>query len=294
MTNKDLISQYVDTGMTIPKYQFDKLSNNDKTTYFRKRLMTLEHSAFFLRGYEFSMLSEEQKRNSIKYLDVPKLETTLHYNSKDYKNNDNNELIYGLIGVDEFMDMFNEWIFDLFLRYADDDSELIGFLLTKRNFVSNINGSIVSELFRHSNDKERIIDFILKNNVYKDSLDDMIKYSKDVESTIDKLLNTHGFLSSLDYYELSEFMNEVFNKISMPDLPFKIVSHKEETSEWFWKSFWVLFDFTDRPSDLLLQMGVENAQDFLSSIPDKKLTELIDYSDDSEELIAVLKKFGRI
>jgi cytochrome oxidase Cu insertion factor (SCO1/SenC/PrrC family) len=122
----------------------------------------------------------------------------------------------------------------------------------------------------------------------------MIKYSKDVESTVDKLLNTHGFLSSLDYYGLSEFMNEVFNKISMPDLPFKIVSHKEETSEWFWKSFWVLFDFTDRPSDLLLQMGVENAQDFLSSIPDKKLTELIDYSDDSEELIAVLKKFGRI
>lgn len=36
MTNKDLISQYVDTGFGIPRYQYDKLSYNDKKTYLRK------------------------------------------------------------------------------------------------------------------------------------------------------------------------------------------------------------------------------------------------------------------
>ena len=36
MTNKDLISQYVDTGTQIPKYQLNKLSSNDKKTYIRK------------------------------------------------------------------------------------------------------------------------------------------------------------------------------------------------------------------------------------------------------------------
>jgi len=42
MTNKDLISQYVDTGIGIPKYQFDKLSNNDKRTYLRKMEIAIE------------------------------------------------------------------------------------------------------------------------------------------------------------------------------------------------------------------------------------------------------------
>ena len=42
MTNKDLISQYVDTGMGIPRYQYDKLSSNDKKTYLRKIEMGIE------------------------------------------------------------------------------------------------------------------------------------------------------------------------------------------------------------------------------------------------------------
>lgn len=45
MTNKDLISQYVDTGLGIPRYQFDKLSPNDKGTYLRKMQISIEHEA---------------------------------------------------------------------------------------------------------------------------------------------------------------------------------------------------------------------------------------------------------
>ena len=49
MTNKDLISQYVDTGMGIPRYQFDKLSNNDKKTYLRKMVIRIESDAIHKR-----------------------------------------------------------------------------------------------------------------------------------------------------------------------------------------------------------------------------------------------------
>lgn len=62
MTNKDLISQYVDTGIGIPEYQFDKLSNNDKKTYLRKRLI-----GGVVNNFEFDMLSDEQKT---KYIDI--------------------------------------------------------------------------------------------------------------------------------------------------------------------------------------------------------------------------------
>ena len=51
MTNKDLISQYVDTGLGIPRYQFDKLSNNDKKTYLRKIEISIGEKPPNLRYY---------------------------------------------------------------------------------------------------------------------------------------------------------------------------------------------------------------------------------------------------
>ena len=61
MTNKDLISQYVDTGLSLPKYQVMKLSNQDKRTYIRKRWIAYEHDnyRYTLEDYEFELLSPE-------------------------------------------------------------------------------------------------------------------------------------------------------------------------------------------------------------------------------------------
>lgn len=51
MTNKDLISQYVDTGIGIPRYQFDKLSNNDKKTYLRKMRISILNDYRYVEYY---------------------------------------------------------------------------------------------------------------------------------------------------------------------------------------------------------------------------------------------------
>lgn len=56
MTNKDVISQYVDTGLQLPEYQVSQLPNWAKKTYTRKRLIAKSS----LEGYEFDLLDENE------------------------------------------------------------------------------------------------------------------------------------------------------------------------------------------------------------------------------------------
>ena len=56
MTSKDLIQQYVDTGIKISEYQFNQLNNNLRTTYLRKRLMVGK-----LDDYEILMLPYDKR-----------------------------------------------------------------------------------------------------------------------------------------------------------------------------------------------------------------------------------------
>lgn len=52
MNNKDLIVQYVDTGVKLPRHQINKLRSNDVKTYLRKRLLTHK---MYLDGVEEEM-----------------------------------------------------------------------------------------------------------------------------------------------------------------------------------------------------------------------------------------------
>lgn len=67
MTNKDLISQYVDTGLDIPEYQINKLSSNDKKTYIRKRLISAQNGVR-LENYEFKMLTPDERKEYLKII----------------------------------------------------------------------------------------------------------------------------------------------------------------------------------------------------------------------------------
>ena len=62
MTNKDLISQYVDTGLQLPEYQINKLSNNDKKTYLRKRWIAIGNGKETVEYYELVLFSDEQRK----------------------------------------------------------------------------------------------------------------------------------------------------------------------------------------------------------------------------------------
>lgn len=61
MTNKFLISKYVNTALRLPDYQISKLSSNDKKTYLRKRLIVALNGNERLGNYEFSLYKYDIK-----------------------------------------------------------------------------------------------------------------------------------------------------------------------------------------------------------------------------------------
>jgi hypothetical protein len=280
MTNKDLISQYVDTGLGINKYQFDKLSNNDRRTYLRKRVISMQTDSKFLHGYEFSMLSDEQKAESIKYLDNDKLENTLN------RRYDNEELIYGLIGCDAFINKMHDWTLEILTYSVGDKTEFIDLLLTKPNFISRIDSNMVSVLVSNSKNRDHVINFMIDNGLYKNAINTLLRYSPNQEETIDKLLNTKGFLAHLDFWTLDEFLHEVENP---QDLVLKIASHRQETSEWGLRAIGILFEFTDEPYKLLTHIDIEYAKEFIRSMYDDDLNEFVESSENPRDLMAFIK-----
>jgi hypothetical protein len=63
MTNKDLISQYADTGLELSEYQVNKLSSSDKKTYIRKRIIfCINTQSSLLTDYEYSLITDENEK----------------------------------------------------------------------------------------------------------------------------------------------------------------------------------------------------------------------------------------
>ena len=61
MNNKQLLQQYVDTGIPLPEYQVGSLPNDLLTTYIRKRLIAVESVCGGLSDYEFELSTPEQR-----------------------------------------------------------------------------------------------------------------------------------------------------------------------------------------------------------------------------------------
>ena len=75
MNNKDLIAQYIDTGLRIPKEQMVQLPTWAKKTYMRKRMIAAKNRAGYILGdYELDLL---EKDTLSKYLNW-RLKTNFH------------------------------------------------------------------------------------------------------------------------------------------------------------------------------------------------------------------------
>jgi hypothetical protein len=79
MNNKDLIKQYVNTGIQISEYQFMQLNDNFKKTYLRKRIMTSDNSP--LVDYEFLSLPDDVRTEYVNKLDSDEIEKILRYSN---------------------------------------------------------------------------------------------------------------------------------------------------------------------------------------------------------------------
>lgn len=104
MNNKDLITQYVDTGLPISEYQIAKLSSNDKGTYIRKRIIASE-TMNDLYPYEIPLLGEKESSrllNNMLFDDIP-----LNKISLEVINTDGEEYLSELTRV-QIERLFNE------------------------------------------------------------------------------------------------------------------------------------------------------------------------------------------
>ena len=61
MNNKQLLQQYVDTGVQLPEYQVRSLPPDFLKTYLRKRIIATENSSTGLADYEFELITPDQR-----------------------------------------------------------------------------------------------------------------------------------------------------------------------------------------------------------------------------------------
>lgn len=142
MDNKTLISQYVDTGLSIGEYQFNQLSNNDKRTYIRKRIIANEQDKY-LTEFEFNYLDDSSK---LKFLiDCVNSRSGFfvyvseRYNYKDTINGIFNMIYnhYKGIGIPDF-------VLSPFLN-IEDDSEVIK-KITHREYLNFLSPYVISKV----------------------------------------------------------------------------------------------------------------------------------------------------
>ena len=68
MTNRDLIKQYVDTGLKLPIHQVNNLSGSLLQTYLRKRFMSVMNSHSDLEFYEYGFMDEDKQKQYIRWV----------------------------------------------------------------------------------------------------------------------------------------------------------------------------------------------------------------------------------
>ena len=72
MNNKDLLKQYVDIGQPINKYQYEKLTDNLKVTYLRKRMIAANqyenYEDYEIRVYEVLGAPKSHKPEMVNFL----------------------------------------------------------------------------------------------------------------------------------------------------------------------------------------------------------------------------------
>jgi hypothetical protein len=67
MNSEKLLRQYVDTGLNIRQYQYERLSPNLQKTYIRKRLIAAQQANAYLSMFEVNAMNDEQKNILKKY-----------------------------------------------------------------------------------------------------------------------------------------------------------------------------------------------------------------------------------
>jgi hypothetical protein len=164
MDNRDLISQYVDTGLSIGEYQFNQLSNNDKRTYIRKRIIAHGQDKY-LTEFEFNYLDDASK---LKFLEdcVNSRSGFFVYVSERYNYKDTINGIFNMI-YNRYKDVgIPDFVLSPFLN-IEDDSEVIKKITDKEylNFLSPyVISKVVNSEYLTDDDVNRLAEYFINTD----------------------------------------------------------------------------------------------------------------------------------
>jgi len=93
MNNRDLLKQYVDTGLAIGRTQYDKLPDNLKITYLRKRMIAAnQDDDNRLSSYEILGVPDSYRGEMVRYL-LNKMEP--YFDDNTYNDDGDFNFMYG-------------------------------------------------------------------------------------------------------------------------------------------------------------------------------------------------------
>lgn len=196
MTNKDLLRQYVDTGLKLTEYQVKSLPINLLKTYIRKRLISIEQDNGGIEEYEFNVIPVEYKIQYLKkVLDI-------------VKEDGRRPPFLLLLSIKK--SRLEEWELNQLGKYLGDDVLKKYFLLLIKKSGSSINSfdyslfeyefNKIGEVLGKQYQKKYIINRTLKGDAIEEwefntlDFNEKVKY---VKSVIDK----HLFAGSQKFIE---------------------------------------------------------------------------------------------
>ena len=215
MNNRDLIKQYVDSGIKIPQRQFNLLSGSELNTYLRKRLIAQEQTNSTensLTFYEYDKFTPEQKLKLVNITTEDNIRAILV--NFDYNDND----FVDLITQHKDNEFIKETLYLLF-RYSskpyEEDYKMVKKLIDKLG--KDIDQNVVKEISNNlpnftDTDKIDILKYILKQydelDLYSAPLDELITASHPEEKAFIKYIvksieekETYG-KPNIDFYTL--------------------------------------------------------------------------------------------
>jgi len=168
MKYSDLLKQYVSVKVPLPKYQFDRIKNNNQllSTYFHNRNRYIIYNRGNYTDFEFDVLKDYPKLFSITYLKWLSDERLL-----DLYNDSNNKNVF-FEYITKYSSIFTNYIdyFILQLNQVENKDTFIEYYLKKENY--DIDYYTFNLLLNTASNKDKIIHLVLNNKAFTDSIYD--------------------------------------------------------------------------------------------------------------------------
>jgi len=201
MNNKDLINQYVDTGLRLPETQVDKLPTWAKKTYIRKRVIATSNN-HTLRFYEIQLLDKATSYDYFRTIDDANLKSLL------------NQCLHFEVDiiVNHYVNFMNEISnkhFTIILEYISDDNRDNFIKLFLKYNISKLQRYNISDIIMNATNIDQFIVKLFTNeHVLSLTNDIVIRY-------LDERVGIIEFLNKFDNdtaVKLSEFLLNEFSK----------------------------------------------------------------------------------